>query len=160
MTVEALFSSAPDFGENRPTTSTNINQAEASGRLVKWAIELGEYDLSYEPRSAIKAQALADFIAEFTPGARDAEQPIKASASCWKLYVDGSSSQEGSGAGLLLESPEGQELNYSLKFDFKASNNMAEYEALIAGLQLARKLGAQKLKVYSDCQNCPNVSNF
>ena len=51
-----------------------------------------------------------------------------------------------------MESPEGQELSYSLKFDFKASNNEAEYKVLIAGLQLARKLGANKLKAYSDSQ--------
>ena len=52
----------------------SMNKLEAAGRLVQWAIELSEFDVKYKPRNAIKAQALADFIAEFTPGHGDLDQ--------------------------------------------------------------------------------------
>ncbi|KAM5554801.1 hypothetical protein ABKV19_022958, partial [Rosa sericea] len=57
-----------------------------------------------------------------------------------------------SGAGILLISPEDQIYEYALKFAFKASNNAAEYEALIAGLQIARELDVQHLDIFSDSQ--------
>ena len=44
-----------------------MNKLEATGRLIQWAIELSEFDVRYQPRNVIKAQVLADFIAEFTP---------------------------------------------------------------------------------------------
>lgn len=129
-----------------------LTKPEASGRLTKWAVELDEYDLLYKSRTTIKAQALTDFIAEFTPSmsARDEASPKKSKVS--KLYVDGSSSRESSRVGLLLESSDGQECCYSLRFKFRTSNNEAEYESLIARLTLARKLGAQQCHVYNNLQ--------
>ena len=50
-----------------------MNKLEAAGRLIQWAVELSEFDIRYQPRHAIKAQALADFIAEFTPNCGDIE---------------------------------------------------------------------------------------
>ena len=44
----------------------SMNRPEAAGRVIQWAIELSQFDIEYHPRTAIKAQALADFIAEFT----------------------------------------------------------------------------------------------
>ncbi|XP_071902705.1 uncharacterized protein [Coffea arabica] len=258
-----------------------LSKPEFSGRMVKWAVELSEYDLGYQPRTAIKAQALADFIADGvsfgSPGAevdqarkdgedaknahagqaaqplqtpkttkatqaqeavevlqagdaaeviqamqvaedglskeadeaqqakeaaedrqageaaeaeqtqgtakvreteeaakvgqavdavdamhpekevkaelaRDTAQAVERAGPTWTLYVDGVSSKEGCGAGLLLISPTGEELPYALRFDFRASNNESEYEALIAGMEMARKLGARSVKVYSDSQ--------
>nr|XP_027126139.1 uncharacterized protein LOC113742510 [Coffea arabica] len=128
---------------------------EASGRLTKWAVELGEYDLSYEPRTAIKAQAIADFLAEltFTEGRESTSAIAEVSTPhLWMLYVDGSSNGDGSGAGLLLEGPQGEVCSYALRFDFPATNNEAEYEVLIAGLQLARRLGAQRIHVRTDSE--------
>nr|XP_027067824.1 uncharacterized protein LOC113693491 [Coffea arabica] len=128
---------------------------ETSGRLTKWAVELGEYDLSYEPRTAIKAQALADFLAELT----FTEGPESTSASAevstpppWTLYVDGSSNGDGCRAGLLLEGPQGEVCSYALRFGFPATNNEVEYETLIAGFQLTRRLGAQQIHVRNDSQ--------
>ena len=66
--------------------------------------------------------------------------------------MDGSSNQRRSGAGILVVSPGGSVSEYALKFDFQASNNIAEYEALVAGLQLARELGADDLRIFSDSQ--------
>ncbi|XP_071929189.1 uncharacterized protein [Coffea arabica] len=121
---------------------------------------MGEYDLSYEPRTAIKTQALVDFLAELIFDAANEAIPattqITTSSTAkhqrWTLHVDGSSNSEGSGAGLLLEDPQGTECSYALRFDFAASNNEAEYEAVIAGLQLARKFGAAHILVYSNSQ--------
>ena len=108
------------------------------------------------PRPAIKGQALVDFIAEFTTPEekRPEEAPTIPTAKIpmWGLYVDGSSNEGGLGAGLILVSPQGHWTNYALKFGFKASNNEAEYEALIAGLNLAKEMKVESLEIYSDSQ--------
>ena len=64
--------------------------------------------------------------------------------------MDGASNSGGSGAGLVLISPDGYKTSQALRFNFKASNNKAEYEALLAGLGLARELGVQTVEVFSD----------
>ena len=121
-----------------------MQKIDLAGRILQWAIELSEFDLQYEARTAIKSQHLADFITEFTD--------IPAIPIEWNIYVDGSSNKIGSGAGVIIESNLGTQLELSLKFGFSASNNQAEYEALLAGLKLAREVGAQKLNIYSDSQ--------
>ncbi|XP_068492014.1 uncharacterized protein [Phaseolus vulgaris] len=66
--------------------------------------------------------------------------------------MDGSSNQQGSGAGIILEGPNGVLIEQALRFAFKASNNQAKYEALIAGMLLAKEKGAQSLLAKSDSQ--------
>ena len=68
----------------------------------------------------------------------------------WKLFVDGSSSSVGSGARLVVISLDHFKNSQALCFDFKASNNEAKYEALIASLDLTRELGVDAIKVFSD----------
>ena len=119
---------------------------------MKWAIELSEFDIRYKPQTAIKGQVLANFVMEFT-----SEEPAKGAQtttdlSIWKLSVDGASNAQGSGAGLILTSPEGIDIKYALRFGFRASNNEAEYEAVIAGLNLAHSLEVDQLEVYSESQ--------
>ncbi|XP_061346500.1 uncharacterized protein LOC133292137 [Gastrolobium bilobum] len=116
--------------------------------MTNWAIELSEYDITYESQKAIKAQALADFIMELTPPNSDHEEP----GDAWKVYVDGSSNNKGSGAGIILESPEGVTIEHSLNLGFPTSNNQAEYEALIAGLIQGKEHGARKVQIFSDSQ--------
>ena len=70
----------------------------------------------------------------------------------WKFSVDGASNAQGSGVGLILTSPEGIDIEYALRFGFQASNNEAEYEAVIAGLNLAHSLEVDQLEVCSDSQ--------
>ncbi|GAU22916.1 hypothetical protein TSUD_326890 [Trifolium subterraneum] len=74
----------------------------------------------------------------------------------WTLSVDGSSNLRSSGAGVVLEGPEGVFIEQSLRFAFKASNNQAEYEALIVGMKLAKEMEVQELKVQSDSQLVAN----
>ena len=127
-----------------------LHKPETSGRLMKWAIELSEFDTRYKPKTAIKGQVLAYFVMEFASAepARDAQAATD--LSTWKLSVDGASNAQGSGAGLILTSLEGIDVEYALKFGFHTSNNEAEYEAIIAGLNLAHSLEVDQLEVYSD----------
>ena len=90
---------------------------------------MSEFGIRYESRGPLKAQCLADFIVELSPATDHGEH-------WWSLYVDGSSNAKGSGAGVILEGPDNMLLEQSLKFDFKATNNQAEYEALIIGLKI------------------------
>ena len=66
------------------------------------------------------------------------------------LSVDGSSNQQGSGVDVILEGPDGLLIEQALRFAFKASNNQAEYEALIVGMLLAKEMGAKGLLAKSD----------
>ncbi|XP_072058189.1 uncharacterized protein [Arachis hypogaea] len=111
---------------------------------MTWAIELSQYDLRYEPRHAIKAQAMADFLVEVT------EDPTEETGIRWRLHVDGASNQTSGGAGIILESPAGVIYEQSIKFEFPVSNNQAEYKALLGGLILAKEVGATRLEVCSD----------
>ncbi|XP_077242342.1 uncharacterized protein LOC143882822 [Tasmannia lanceolata] len=167
-----------------------LHKPDTSGRLVKWAVELSEFDIRYMPRPAIKAQVLADFVAECSipqqiaepeiaqapaaKGTTTAGEPAEDEAragtipmlpvehdfsiaeALWEVHVDGSSNKGGCGAGLVLTGPDGFTLDYALRFGFRASNNEAEYEALLAGMNLAVQTGAQRLKAYCDSQLVAN----
>ncbi|XP_077226454.1 uncharacterized protein LOC143859686 [Tasmannia lanceolata] len=167
-----------------------LHKPDTSGRLVKWAVELSEFDIRYMPRPAIKAQVLADFVAECSipqqiaepeiaqapaaKGATTAGEPAEDGAragtilmppvehdpsiaeALWEVHVDGSSNKAGCGAGQVLTGPDGFTLDYALRFGFRASNNEAEYEALLAGMNLAVQTGAQRLKAYCDSQLVAN----
>jgi len=70
----------------------------------------------------------------------------------WKLYVDGTRNDYCSGARVVLETPEGRSLCYALRLEFPSTNNEAEYEALIAGLRIAKELNIRVLQIFSDSQ--------
>ncbi|KAF8096227.1 hypothetical protein N665_0314s0005 [Sinapis alba] len=128
---------------------TILQNANQSGRLSKWAIELSEYVISYKSRPTIKAQVLADFIIEIPPDqAAELDIPIKS----WILDVDEASSNKGSGIGIHLLSPTGKLIEQPFRIGFTASNNEAEYEVLIAGLCLAKVVGAKRLQAFCDSQ--------
>ncbi|XP_022860798.1 uncharacterized protein LOC111381267 [Olea europaea var. sylvestris] len=136
-----------------------MQKTDASGRLLKWAIELSEFDLTFQPRHAIKGQALADFMVEFTKALEMEAIMEPAEPPTWKLFIDGSSGEAGAGTGIVLESPEGHKLNCTVRFSFKVSNNAAEYEALLAGLRLAKEMWVRKLLASSDSQLIVNQIN-
>ena len=129
-----------------------LHKPETSGRLMKWAIELSEFDIRYKPKTAIKGQVLANFVMEFTSTELAKDAQTTTDLSIWKLSVDGASNEQGSGAGLILTSPEGIDIEYALRFGFRASNNEAEYEAVIASLNRAHSLEVDQLEVCSDSQ--------
>jgi hypothetical protein len=90
--------------------------------------------LTYAPREAIKSRILADFVAEWT----DTQlPPLQIQAECWTLYFDGSVMKTGAGASLLFISPLGDHMRYAVRLHFPASNNVAEYEALLCSLRIA-----------------------
>ncbi|XP_009388188.2 uncharacterized protein LOC103975002 [Musa acuminata AAA Group] len=126
-----------------------LSKFDVVGHLLKWVVELDEHDVRYIPRTAIKAQSVADFIAELTQIEDvDLEQPSEA----WVLHVDGSANSKGAGARLVLLAPDGRSFECSLRFGFQATNNEAEYEVLLAGLRLALEMQVVAIHVLTDSQ--------
>jgi ribonuclease HI len=70
----------------------------------------------------------------------------------WKMFFDGASSREGAGAGVVFVSPAQETISLSYKLEFEATNNVAEYEALVLGLRAAREMGIQEVAVFSDAE--------
>jgi ribonuclease HI len=126
-----------------------IQSREASGRIAKWAVELMGETLSFAPRRAIKSQVLADFLAEWT-NTQLPTAPIQ--PELWTMYFDGSLMKTGAGVGLLSISPLGEHVRYVLRLHFPASNNVAEYEALVNGLRITFELGVRRLDARGDSQ--------
>jgi ribonuclease HI len=124
-----------------------IQNCEATGRVTKWAIELAAHTITYKPRRAIKSQALADFLVDWTES-QQIHEP--AESKYWHMYFDGSKMIEGSGAGVVLESPKGDKLEYVLQIHFTATNNVAEYEALLHGLRMAKEMGITRIVCHGD----------
>ncbi|RDX88903.1 Retrovirus-related Pol polyprotein from transposon 17.6, partial [Mucuna pruriens] len=122
-----------------------LRKLDLAGRMVAWSIQLSEFDISFESRGHIKAQVLADFLTKLTLRGDTTREEGE-----WYLSVDGSSNHAGSGAGIILEGPTSVVIEQYLHFEFKASNNQAEYEALLAGMRLAWELEARKLTAKSD----------
>ncbi|XP_074336314.1 uncharacterized protein LOC141673462 [Apium graveolens] len=147
-----------------------LHKPESSGKMLKWAVELGQFDLEYMPRTAIKGQALADFLLEFDSAVDDKAlvvlHPPHTEESLeefphpwWILHVDGVVNYGGAGAGIVLVSPEGHHLMSAIHFKFYATNNDAEYEALINGLNIALEMGVRNLITKSDSELVVNQVN-
>ncbi|GJX41629.1 RNA-directed DNA polymerase, eukaryota, partial [Tanacetum coccineum] len=120
-----------------------LNNSGASERLAKWAVELGAYGITYVPSVAIKGKVLADTLTEI-------------SATAERLYTDGASNNEGSGAVLILIAPDDVEYSYALRLNFSNSNNEAEYEALLAGLRIAKEMQVRDIHAFVDSKLVAN----
>lgn len=134
-----------------------LQKSDALGRMLKWSVELSQFDITYTPRTSIKGQGLADFVAEFTSNPEKDDAPEEAAARYMdnvgrKLFTDDSSNENGSGAGLILVSPENHKITSAIRFIFKASNNKVKYEALLAGLKLALHLKVKVISIFCDSQ--------
>ena len=126
-----------------------IRNRDAMGRISKWALELMGHDIRYVTHTAIKSQALADFIAEWT----EVQLPTPdVTHEYWTMYFDGSVMVPSSGARVVLISPDGSRLRYAIRLHFLASNNIVEYEALINGLRIVVELGAMQLYARGDSE--------
>jgi len=126
-----------------------LRNKEASGRIGKWAAELPQFDITYVPRTSIKSQALADFMADWTPLNKEEEKIVD---QPWTLYTHGAWGQSGAGAAAILIAPSGLKLKYAMRLEFKATNNIAEYEGLILGLNKAKASGAKTLLIKIESQ--------
>jgi ribonuclease HI len=112
-------------------------------------VEIMGETISFAPRKAIKSQVLADFVAEWV----DTQLPTAPiQPELWTMFFDGSLMKTGAGAGLLFISPLGKHLSYVLRLHFPASNNVAEYEALVNGLRITIELGVRRLDACGDSQ--------
>nr|XP_023929875.1 uncharacterized protein LOC112041189 [Quercus suber] len=141
---------------------TILRSANYTGRIAKWGTILGAFDIRYMPRTSVKGQVLADLVAEFTEPKLEEARPTsdmdeksvgmisQQNPSHWEVYVDGAANQRGSGVGLVLISPERITIEKSLRLDFSATNNEAEYEALLMGMTMVRKMGGKSVELFSD----------
>ncbi|XP_062088891.1 uncharacterized protein LOC133795457 [Humulus lupulus] len=129
-----------------------LDKPDLSGRLSKWAIELGTYDIRFLPQKVKKGQVLADFLVEiqsFTPETLpkllDSEVEWM-----WTMHTDRGSNSQGAGIGVVLEAPSRLKVEEAIRLEQFATNNEAEYEALIYGLELAQDKGIRRLRVRGD----------
>ena len=119
-----------------------MSSPKAARRMALWAIELNEFDVQYHPRTAIKGQVVADFIAEYT----QLEDKGAEEHRIWSIHMDGLSNQRAGGAGVVIQIPDGDKIECMIRLDFPTTNNEAEYEALVVGLDLAKAAGAKNLE--------------
>ncbi|XP_075649745.1 uncharacterized protein LOC142620230 [Castanea sativa] len=125
-----------------------LRRSDFTGRIAKSGTRLGSFDIRYKPRNSVKGQVLADFIVEFSPSATSITGMVEVRP--WRVFVDGASNTAGAGARIVVITPEDLKLEHSFRLGFRASNNEAEYEALLAGLRVVMDLGAKEVEVYSD----------
>ncbi|XP_073360482.1 uncharacterized protein [Aegilops tauschii subsp. strangulata] len=133
-----------------------LNNRDATGRVAKWEIELLPLDIKFEAKKAIKSQAIADFLAEWT----EQQQPIQIQSKHWTMFFDGSKMLNGSSAGVVLVSPRGDKLSYVLQIHFESSNNEAEYEALLNGLRYCNAVRKLEKKFEGlELHHIPRIKN-
>ena len=125
-----------------------------------WGTILGAFDIKYMPRTFVKGQVLVDLVAEFADPSleevtktRDMDGKSVGTISLqvlasWKVYVDGAANQRGSGVGVVLVSPESITIEKLLRLGFSATNNEAEYEALLEGMSMVQKLGGKAVNMF------------
>ena len=121
------------------------------GRIAKCGTWLGSFYIRYRPGSLVKGQVLADFVVEFSLR-KGKEMICNIEVIPWRVFVDGASSFSRVEAEIVVIIAEGIKLEHSFRLGFKASNNEAEYEALLAWLRVVSDLGGKEVKVYSDSQ--------
>ncbi|XP_070007830.1 uncharacterized protein [Nicotiana sylvestris] len=133
-----------------------LSGLEDRGRLSKWAVKMSEFDIEYKLRTPIKSQVLADFVADFSSGllplaTKEAVMVSKSTSGVWTLFMDGASNVKGLGLGVVLITPSGKTLRQAIKI-VPLTNNEAKYEALIAGLELARGIDSKVIEIKCDSQ--------
>jgi len=115
-----------------------------SGRIGKWILALLEFDLRYESTKAVKGQIMADFMTQRC-GVVNALEIVP-----WTLFFDGSTCDRGAGIGIVLISPRGKKYEFSLLIVVMSTNNQAEYQALIKGLELLKEVRADAVEIFGN----------
>ena len=144
------------------------NPGTLNSRLAKWGMLMSQYSMTFVPQKAVKGQAIADFLAahpvpdtsklyeelpdEITEANATSKEP-----EVWQMYFDGASRSGPhgriiAGVGVVFISPNGHVLPRAFSLTEPCSNNVAEYNALLVGLQIAKELGVQYLEAYGDSQ--------
>jgi ribonuclease HI len=127
-----------------------MRNREATRRIGKWVAELNEFTIDYVRRSSIQSQALANFIADWMPGAQGEETTKDAEA--WTVFCDGSWGTFDVGATAVLVAPYKVRTCYVVKLDFSCTNDIAEYEALLLGLRKLKAMGIRRAILKTDAQ--------
>ena len=139
-----------------------LQKTDYTGRIAKWGTILGAFDIKYLPRTSIKGQVLADLVVEFVEpsfeengerqsmdgksiGMISLHEPLS-----WKVYVDNATNQRGSRVGLVVVSPKRIIIEKFLRLCFSATNNEAEYEALLVGMDMVQKMGGRTVEIFSN----------
>ena len=139
-----------------------LRSPNSAGRVTEWNIELQAFQLEFSTTRVIKGATLADFVVEWThalgleAGEDQSFSPGSEAPDSWVMYFDGAFSRHGTGAGAVLISSTQDKLYYDVQLYFqqgeKVSNNIAEYEGLIAGLKVVAALGVEHLVIKGDSQ--------
>jgi ribonuclease HI len=127
-----------------------MRNREATGRIGKWAAEPNEFSIDYVHRSSIQSQVLADFIADWTPGAQ--EEETNRDVEAWTMFCDGSWGTFIAGATIVLVAPSKVRTCYAARLEFSCTNNIAEYEALLLGLRKLKAMGIKRAILKTDSQ--------
>ena len=139
-----------------------LRNANYTRWIAKWGMILGTFDIKYMPHTSVKDQVLTNLVAEFVEGPVENEskehrmdeksvglvamqEPLR-----WKVYVDEAANQKGSGVGLVLISPKRLVVEKSLRLDFLATNNKAEYRALLEGMSMVQRIRGKSVTMFSD----------
>jgi hypothetical protein len=118
-----------------------------NGRIGKWILSLSEFELKFESAKAIKGQIIADFIIEHRDPSIDLLE-----ITPWALFFDGYSCGNGGEVGILLISPKGEMFGFAIPIQLTVTNNQAEYEELLRGLQYLKEAGAVSVEIYGDSE--------
>jgi hypothetical protein len=129
-----------------------LRNLEAAVRITKLVVELLGYNITFEPRTTIKSQVLADFIVDWT-GPSELQQGH--AETVWTIHCDGAWCHASVGAAATITSPVGLKYRYTARLSFalesdKCTNNIAEYEAVILGLRKLRALGVTTCIIKTD----------
>ncbi|XP_050290054.1 uncharacterized protein LOC126728235 [Quercus robur] len=117
-----------------------MSSLEAAGRMGLWVVELSEFDIQYHPRTVVKWQVVADFIAEFTLGdSRGAEKKRQ-----WNIYTDRSSNRRVGATGVVIQIPEGDTIQCMIRLDFPTTNN----EVVISQINGGYECKNERMKRY------------
>jgi hypothetical protein len=152
---------------NDRSLETILRNPNITERVAQWVVELQPFEISFETTKVIKSKALAKFTAEWTDPFADESPEVESTLpgeeapGLWVMHFDGEFNLPGAGAGAVLTSPSGDKLFYAIQLCFKpedkVSNNIAEYEGLLAGLRAASALGIKRL-IWKSIKRWKNAS--
>ena len=118
-----------------------------NGRVGKWILMLSEFDLRYESAKAVKGQVIADFVTHHHKPSINCVEPVP-----WTLFFDGSSCKQGGGIGIVIISPRVVNFEFAFPTEPMITNNQAEYEAVLKGIQLLHEVKAEAIEIFGDSQ--------